>query len=88
MPLTARRPSQEIVDIVGALGGTWSGNVAMCRCPAHSDRDPSLSIRQGIAAFSSPVSQDARAKTSCVNCALFARVAIIRHPPWRTRRGR
>ena len=34
MPLTARRPSQEIVDIVGALGGTWSGNVAMCRCPA------------------------------------------------------
>lgn len=47
MPLTARRPSQEIVDIVGALGGTWSGNVAMCRCPAHSDRDPSLSIRQG-----------------------------------------
>ncbi|MDT7533119.1 toprim domain-containing protein [Sphingobium sp. SA2] len=47
MPLTARRPTQELVDIVGALGGTWSGNVAMCRCPAHSDTDPSLSIRQG-----------------------------------------
>lgn len=47
MPLTAKRPSQELVDIVGALGGTWSGPVAMCRCPAHADRDPSLSIRQG-----------------------------------------
>ena len=47
MPLTARRPSQELVDIVGALGGTWSGYVAMCRCPAHADSDPSLSVRQG-----------------------------------------
>lgn len=47
MPLTARRPTQELVDLVGALGGTWSGHVAMCRCPAHADSDPSLSIRQG-----------------------------------------
>lgn len=47
MPLTARKPSQDLVDIVGALGGTWSGHVAMCRCPAHDDSDPSLSIRQG-----------------------------------------
>jgi hypothetical protein len=47
MPLTAKRPSQELVDIVGALGGTWSGYIAMCRCPAHADSDPSLSIRQG-----------------------------------------
>ncbi|PZU74440.1 MAG: virulence-associated protein E [Sphingomonas sp.] len=47
MPLTARRPSQELVDIVGALGGTWSGYIAMCRCPAHADHDPSLSIREG-----------------------------------------
>lgn len=47
MPLTALRPSQELVDIVGALGGTWSGHVAMCRCPTHADSDPSLSLRQG-----------------------------------------
>lgn len=47
MPLIAKRPSQDLVDLVGALGGTWSGYVAMCRCPAHSDRDPSLSLRQG-----------------------------------------
>ncbi|ATY34919.1 DUF7146 domain-containing protein [Sphingomonas psychrotolerans] len=47
MPLTAKRPSQELVNIVGALRGTWSGYVAMCRCPAHADSNPSLSIRQG-----------------------------------------
>lgn len=47
MPLIARRPTQELVDLVGALGGRRSGNVARCRCPAHVDSDPSLSIRQG-----------------------------------------
>jgi hypothetical protein len=47
MPLTARRPTQQLVDLVGTLGGTWHGHVAMCRCPAHSDTTPSLSIRQG-----------------------------------------
>ncbi|OYW87146.1 MAG: virulence-associated protein E [Sphingobium sp. 32-64-5] len=47
MPLTAKRPSQELVDIVGMLGGSWSGHVAICRCPAHADSNPSLSIRQG-----------------------------------------
>lgn len=47
MPLTARRPSQDLVNLVGTLGGSWSGNVAMVRCPAHDDREPSLSLRQG-----------------------------------------
>jgi hypothetical protein len=47
MALIANRPSQQLVDLVGALGGTWHGNVAMCRCPAHSDRTASLSLRQG-----------------------------------------
>ena len=47
MPYTALKPSQELVDIVGALGGVWHGYVASCRCPAHSDRTPSLSLRQG-----------------------------------------
>lgn len=47
MALTMRRPSQETVDLVGALGGVWHGRCAMCRCPAHDDRSPSLSIRQG-----------------------------------------
>lgn len=47
MTLVAHRPTRQLVDIVGALGGTWHGNVAMCRCPAHADVDPSLSIRQG-----------------------------------------
>lgn len=47
MPLINRRPSQDTIDLVGALGGTWHGRTAMCRCPAHDDRAPSLSIRQG-----------------------------------------
>ncbi|MES3093427.1 toprim domain-containing protein [Sphingomonas aerolata] len=47
MTLIARRPSQQLVDLVGALGGSWHGNTAMCRCPAHADGTPSLSIRQG-----------------------------------------
>ena len=47
MTLIARHPSQHLVDLVGTLGGTWHGNTAMCRCPAHTDKTPSLSIRQG-----------------------------------------
>lgn len=47
MTLVARRPSQMLVNLVGALGGKWMGNVAMCQCPAHSDGTPSLSLRQG-----------------------------------------
>ncbi|WP_174297940.1 DUF7146 domain-containing protein [Sphingomonas bacterium] len=47
MALIANRPSQQLVDLVGALGGAWHGNAAMCRCPAHSDRTASLSLRQG-----------------------------------------
>lgn len=47
MPLTALRPSQMLVDLVATLGGSWHGYTAMCRCPAHADRTPSLSLRQG-----------------------------------------
>lgn len=47
MPVVARRPRQELVDLVGTLRGTWHGNRAMCRCPAHDDNSPSLSLRQG-----------------------------------------
>ena len=47
MAIIANRPSQQMVDLVGALGGEWHGNVATCRCPAHTDKTPSLSIRQG-----------------------------------------
>lgn len=47
MTLIARRPSRELIDLVGTLGGTWRGQVATCRCPSHPDRTPSLSLRQG-----------------------------------------
>ncbi|WP_337847827.1 toprim domain-containing protein [Sphingomonas sp.] len=47
MPLTTRRPTQELIDLVGSIGGTWHGRTAMCLCPAHDDSTPSLSLRQG-----------------------------------------
>jgi hypothetical protein len=33
--------------IVERLGGHWAANGGMCRCPAHDDRTPSLSVRPG-----------------------------------------
>lgn len=47
MALVVLKPSQDLVDLVGSLGGTWHGRTAMCLCPVHADRTPSLSIRQG-----------------------------------------
>lgn len=43
----ALRPTQNTIDIVAALRGKWHGAYALCCCPAHDDRRPSLSIRQG-----------------------------------------
>lgn len=47
MPLVAQQPTQELIDLVHALRGQWSGWRAMCLCPAHDDSSPSLSLRQG-----------------------------------------
>ncbi len=47
MAVIKNPPSQAALDLVKALGGTWHGYTAMCRCPAHKDSEPSLSIRQG-----------------------------------------
>jgi hypothetical protein len=33
--------------LVERLGGHWTSNGGMCRCPAHADRTPSLSVRPG-----------------------------------------
>lgn len=33
--------------IVKSLGGEWKPSGAMCRCPAHNDHHPSLSVRVG-----------------------------------------
>ena len=41
------KPTPETLAIVRRLGGQWGGSHAMVKCPAHDDRTPSLSIRQG-----------------------------------------
>jgi putative DNA primase/helicase len=33
--------------LVERLGGRWTSNGGVCRCPAHDDRSPSLSVRPG-----------------------------------------
>jgi putative DNA primase/helicase len=33
--------------LVERLGGRWTGDRGMCRCPSHDDRNPSLSVRLG-----------------------------------------
>src|SRR5947209_7140585 len=42
--LTIEEEGQLLVE---ALGGRWAATGAMCRCPAHDDRTPSLSVRPG-----------------------------------------
>ncbi len=43
----ASRPEQEGRVLVERLGGRWSPGGGLCRCPAHDDRSPSLSVRAG-----------------------------------------
>lgn len=38
---------QEGRELVERLGGRWAPSGGMCRCPAHDDRTPSLSVRPG-----------------------------------------
>ncbi|TVV72763.1 DUF7146 domain-containing protein [Sphingomonas solaris] len=49
--MTIHNPSSQMPNtgrtIVEALGGHWSPRGGMCRCPAHADRSPSLSVRPG-----------------------------------------
>ncbi|MBC2653564.1 DUF7146 domain-containing protein [Novosphingobium aerophilum] len=47
MTLIRNPPTPELRELVRRLEGTWHAETAMCRCPAHADRTPSLSIRQG-----------------------------------------
>ncbi|HEX8215048.1 MAG TPA: toprim domain-containing protein [Allosphingosinicella sp.] len=38
---------EEARSLVERLGGRWTRKGGMCRCPAHDDRTPSLSVRLG-----------------------------------------
>lgn len=40
-------PEEEGRTLVERLGGRWNANGGLCRCPAHDDRTPSLSVRPG-----------------------------------------
>lgn len=44
---TAHDIARQAREIVEQLGGRWQPRGAMCRCPAHDDSSPSLSVRVG-----------------------------------------
>ena len=48
LPLEAESRARNIVE---QLGGVWRGNRGECRCPAHDDGTPSLSVRLGDTAI-------------------------------------
>jgi len=48
LPLDAEIRAKAIVE---TLGGVWRGSRGECRCPAHDDNDPSLSVRLGDSAI-------------------------------------
>lgn len=47
MAIIRNKASSQLRALVEQLKGRWSGETAICHCPAHADRTPSLSIRQG-----------------------------------------
>jgi hypothetical protein len=47
MPIVRNRPTPQLRALIKHIGGRWHGDTAICHCPAHVDRTPSLSIRQG-----------------------------------------
>ncbi|MBB4087555.1 toprim domain-containing protein [Sphingomonas carotinifaciens] len=48
LPLDAEMRAKTIVE---KLGGVWRGSRGECRCPAHDDGSPSLSVRLGDTAI-------------------------------------
>ena len=48
---TYRDRETEAADLVKRLGGIWTPCGGMCRCPAHNDHTPSLSVRVGRTAL-------------------------------------
>ena len=48
LPLDAESRAKAIVE---SLGGVWRGTRGECRCPAHDDNSPSLSVRLGDTAI-------------------------------------
>lgn len=77
----------EADGVIRQLGGKWTGDFAMCRCPAHIDGKASLSV-SASARFSSIASPAARPVRSWRRC---VRARSLRPPvtiPVSARRGR
>lgn len=53
--MAGRRAPDSLVEegraLVERLGGRWTAGGGLCRCPAHDDRTPSLSVRVGRASL-------------------------------------
>ena len=64
-------PCDTARSIVAALHGKWSSNRGMCRCPAHQDTTPSLSVTG---------TQDGRVLLHCfAGCDGRDVIAVLRH---------
>lgn len=51
MTLVSKAAQDRARKIVESLGGRWNGTRGECRCPAHDDHSPSLSVRLGTSAI-------------------------------------
>lgn len=51
MPTISHAAQDRARQIVESLGGRWNGSRGECRCPAHDDHTPSLSVRLGKTAI-------------------------------------
>ena len=77
--------------IVEALGGHWTARGGMCRCPAHADTTPSLSVRPGrrrllFHCFAGCETRDVLDAIAALRLPGGARVAFAADQPIDTRR--
>lgn len=81
MTLVRNQPTSDLKYLVAKLGGTWSGDVAMCACPVHADSTPSLSIRQGDRGILVTCHAGCDARDILREIARIATIPDFRHTP-------
>jgi hypothetical protein len=77
--------------VVEALGGHWTARGGMCRCPAHADTTPSLSVRPGrrrllFHCFAGCETRDVLDAIAALRLPGGARIALVENEPIDTRR--